>query len=640
MSAVLDAKIPKGDLSEKWENHKFSVKIVNANNKRKFTVIVVGAGLAGASAAASLAELGYKVKLFTYHDSPRRAHSIAAQGGINAAKNYKNDGDSVHRLFYDTIKGGDYRAREANVHRLAEVSVNIIDQATAQGVPFAREYGGLLDNRSFGGAQVSRTFYARGQTGQQLLIGANSALMRQVGLGTVELNNRTEMLDVVVKDGQAVGIITRDLLTGEVEGHSGHAVLLCTGGYGNVYFLSTNAKMCNVTAAWRAHRKGAYFANPCYTQIHPTCIPASDDFQSKLTLMSESLRNDGRIWVPTSSSETRSADLIPESERDYFLERKYPAFGNLVPRDVASRNAKAVVDQERGVGPLKNGVYLDFSAAIDRDGVNAIKERYGNLFDMYERITGEDPYKVPMRIYPATHYTMGGLWVDYNLMTTIPGLYALGEANFSDHGANRLGASALMQGLADGYFVIPATVGDYLANKLGDAVVPTSDPVFTQAIAEVADRTKQWLSIGGTKSVDYYHRELGKIVWDYIGMSRDRNGLEKALSEIPALHEEYRKNVRVLGSADTLNQSLEKAGRVDDFFGLAQLMARDALEREESCGGHFREEHQTEEGEAKRDDDNFAHVAAWEWQGEGGAHVRHKEELVFENVTLSQRSYK
>jgi succinate dehydrogenase / fumarate reductase flavoprotein subunit len=640
VSAVLDARIPKGDLSEKWENHKFSVKIVNANNKRKFTVIVVGSGLAGASAAASLAELGYKVKLFTYHDSPRRAHSIAAQGGINAAKNYKNDGDSVHRLFYDTIKGGDYRAREANVHRLAEVSVNIIDQATAQGVPFAREYGGLLDNRSFGGAQVSRTFYARGQTGQQLLIGANSALMRQVGLGTVELNNRTEMLDVVVKDGQAVGIITRDLLTGEVEGHSGHAVLLCTGGYGNVYFLSTNAKMCNVTAAWRAHRKGAYFANPCYTQIHPTCIPASDDFQSKLTLMSESLRNDGRIWVPTSSSETRAADLIPESERDYFLERKYPAFGNLVPRDVASRNAKAVVDQERGVGPLKNGVYLDFSAAIDRDGVNAIKERYGNLFDMYERITGEDPYKVPMRIYPATHYTMGGLWVDYNLMTTIPGLYALGEANFSDHGANRLGASALMQGLADGYFVIPATVGDYLANKLGDAVVPTSDPVFTQAIAEVADRTKQWLSTGGTKSVDYYHRELGKIVWDYIGMSRDRNGLEKAMSEIPALHEEYRKNVRVLGSADTLNQSLEKAGRVDDFFGLAQLMARDALEREESCGGHFREEHQTEEGEAKRDDDNFAHVAAWEWQGEGGAHVRHKEELVFENVTLSQRSYK
>jgi succinate dehydrogenase / fumarate reductase flavoprotein subunit len=637
---VLDAKIPKGDLAEKWENHKFSVKIVNANNKRKFTIIVVGAGLAGASAAASLAELGYKVKLFTYHDSPRRAHSIAAQGGINAAKNYKNDGDSVHRLFYDTIKGGDYRAREANVHRLAEVSVNIIDQATAQGVPFAREYGGLLDNRSFGGAQVSRTFYARGQTGQQLLIGANSALMRQVGLGAVELNNRTEMLDVVLKDGQAVGIITRDLLTGEVEGHSGHAVLLCTGGYGNVYFLSTNAKMCNVTAAWRAHRKGAYFANPCYTQIHPTCIPASDDFQSKLTLMSESLRNDGRIWVPLKHDETRSADLIPEAERDYYLERKYPAFGNLVPRDVASRNSKSVVDEGRGVGPLKNGVYLDFSAAIDRDGVNAIKERYGNLFDMYERITGEDPYKVPMRIYPATHYTMGGLWVDYNLMTTIPGLYALGEANFSDHGANRLGASALMQGLADGYFVIPATVGDYLANKLGDPVVPTSDPVFTQAIAEVADRTKQWLSIGGTKSVDYYHRELGKIVWDYIGMSRDRNGLEKALSEIPALHEEYRKNVRVLGSADTLNQSLEKAGRVDDFFGLAQLMARDALEREESCGGHFREEHQTEDGEAKRDDEHFAHVAAWEWQGEGAAHVRHKEELVFENVTLSQRSYK
>jgi succinate dehydrogenase / fumarate reductase, flavoprotein subunit len=640
VTATLDPRIPQGDLGQKWENHKFSMKLVNPNNKRKFTVIVVGSGLAGASAAASLAELGYKVKLFTYHDSPRRAHSIAAQGGINGAKNYQNDGDSVHRLFYDTIKGGDYRSREANVYRLAEVSVNIIDQATAQGVPFAREYGGLLDNRSFGGAQVSRTFYARGQTGQQLLIGANSALMRQVGLGTVELNNRTEMLDVVVKDGRAVGIVTRDLLSGEVVGHSAHAVLLCTGGYGNVYFLSTNAKMCNVTAAWRAHRKGAYFANPCYTQIHPTCIPASDDFQSKLTLMSESLRNDGRIWVPLRHDDSRSPDLIPEAERDYYLERKYPAFGNLVPRDVASRNSKGVVDEGRGVGPLKNGVYLDFSDAIDRDGLAAIKARYGNLFDMYERITGEDPYTVPMRIYPATHYTMGGLWVDYNLMTTVPGLFALGEANFSDHGANRLGASALMQGLADGYFVAPYTVGDYLAGMLGDPVVPTSDPVFTTVIDEVADRTRQWLSIGGTKSVDYYHRELGKLVWDYIGMSRDRNGLEKALTEIPALHEEYRKNVRVLGSADTLNQSLEKAGRVDDFFGLAQLMARDALEREESCGGHFREEHQTEEGEAKRDDENFAHVAAWEWQGEGSAHVRHKEELVFENVTLSQRSYK
>jgi succinate dehydrogenase / fumarate reductase flavoprotein subunit len=640
MSTVLDSKVPAGPIGEKWENHKFSLKLVNPNNKRKFDVIIVGSGLAGASAAASLGELGYNVHLFTYHDSPRRAHSIAAQGGINGAKNYQNDGDSVHRLFYDTVKGGDYRSREANVHRLAEVSVDIIDQATAQGVPFAREYGGLLDNRSFGGAQVSRTFYARGQTGQQLLIGAYSALMRQVGLGTVKLHTRSEMLDLVVKDGVAVGIVTRDLISGEVSSHSGHAVCLATGGYGNVYYLSTNAKMCNVTAAWRAHRRGAFFANPCYTQIHPTCIPASDDFQSKLTLMSESLRNDGRIWVPTNFDERRTADQIPESDRDYFLERKYPAFGNLVPRDVASRNAKSVVDEGRGVGPLKNGVYLDFSAAVARDGAPAIKERYGNLFDMYERITGEDPYKVPMRIYPATHYTMGGLWVDYNLQSTIPGLFVLGEANFSDHGANRLGASALMQGLADGYFVLPYTIGNYLAPLLGQKPVATDDPVFTTVQSEVADRTKKWLSVNGTKSVDHYHRELGKIVWDYIGMSRDRNGLEKALSEIPALREEFEKNVRVLGSAETLNQSLEKAGRVADFFGLAELMARDALEREESCGGHFREEHQTPEGEAQRDDENFAHVAAWEWKGEGQVQTRHKEELVFENVALAQRSYK
>ena len=640
MSTVLDSKVPAGPIGEKWENHKFSLKLVNPNNKRKFDVIIVGSGLAGASAAASLGELGYNVHLFTYHDSPRRAHSIAAQGGINGAKNYQNDGDSVHRLFYDTVKGGDYRSREANVHRLAVVSVDIIDQATAQGVPFAREYGGLLDNRSFGGAQVSRTFYARGQTGQQLLIGAYSALMRQVGLGTVKLHTRSEMLDLVVKDGVAVGIVTRDLISGEVSSHSGHAVCLATGGYGNVYYLSTNAKMCNVTAAWRAHRRGAFFANPCYTQIHPTCIPASDDFQSKLTLMSESLRNDGRIWVPTNFDERRTADQIPESDRDYFLERKYPAFGNLVPRDVASRNAKSVVDEGRGVGPLKNGVYLDFSAAVARDGAPAIKERYGNLFDMYERITGEDPYKVPMRIYPATHYTMGGLWVDYNLQSTIPGLFVLGEANFSDHGANRLGASALMQGLADGYFVLPYTIGNYLAPLLGQKPVATDDPVFTTVQSEVADRTKKWLSVNGTKSVDHYHRELGKIVWDYIGMSRDRNGLEKALSEIPALREEFEKNVRVLGSAETLNQSLEKAGRVADFFGLAELMARDALEREESCGGHFREEHQTPEGEAQRDDENFAHVAAWEWKGEGQVQTRHKEELVFENVALAQRSYK
>ncbi|MCY3634836.1 MAG: fumarate reductase/succinate dehydrogenase flavoprotein subunit [bacterium] len=640
MLGSLDARIPAGSLDSKWTDHKFSMRLVNPNNKRRFDVIVVGSGLAGASAAASLGELGYRVKVLTYHDSPRRAHSIAAQGGINAAKNYQNDGDSVYRLFYDTIKGGDYRAREANVYRLAEVSVDIIDQATAQGVPFAREYGGLLDNRSFGGAQVSRTFYARGQTGQQLLLGAYSALMRQVAAGTVELHTRSEMLELVMHDGRAVGVVTRDLITGEIVAHSAHAVVLATGGYGNVYFLSTNAKMCNVTAAWRAHRQGALFANPCYTQIHPTCIPASDDFQSKLTLMSESLRNDGRIWVPLTHDDGREPDEIPDADRDYFLERKYPAFGNLVPRDVASRNAKTVVDEGRGVGPLRNGVYLDFSGAMARDGEGVIRAKYGNLFDMYERITGEDPYRVPMRIYPATHYTMGGLWVDYELMSNVPGLFVLGEANFSDHGANRLGASALMQGLADGYFILPYTIGNYLSDFLGDPALEISEPAFANAEQAVTDEVNRWLSIGGTRSVDHYHRELGKLVWDYIGMARNKTGLEKALSEIPALREEYHRNVRVLGSADTLNQSLEKAGRVADLFELAELMARDALTREESCGGHFREEHQTEEGEAMRDDDNFTHVAAWEWNGEGTPQTRHREELEFENVELTQRSYK
>ena len=637
---VLDSKIPEGPIGEKWENHKFSVKLVNPNNKRRFEIIVIGTGLAGASAAASLSELGYRVKVFTFHDSPRRAHSIAAQGGINAAKNYTNDGDSVHRLFYDTVKGGDYRSREANVHRLAEVSVNIIDQAAAQGVPFAREYGGLLDNRSFGGAQVSRTFYARGQTGQQLLLGAYQALAKQITAGNVELHTRTELLDVVLKDGRACGVVTRDLVSGEVRSHSSHAVVLATGGYGNVYYLSTNAMACNVTAAWRAHRKGAFFANACYTQIHPTCIPASDEFQSKLTLMSESLRNDGRIWVPEAFDEARPPDQIPESDRDYYLERKYPAFGNLVPRDVASRNSKTVVDQGKGVGPIKNGVYLDFSAVIERDGEDDVRSKYGNLFDMYERITGENPYKVPMRIYPATHYTMGGVWVDYNLMTTIPGCYAIGEANFSDHGANRLGASALMQGLADGYFVLPYTIGDDLAGRLGEAPVPTDDPVFVEAEAAVKSQVDRFMSIGGTRSVDWFHRELGKIVWDYIGMERTKEGLEKALSEIPALEEEFWKDLRLPGSASTLNSGLEKAGPVADFFELAKLTARDALHREESCGGHFRAEHQTEEGEAKRDDENFAHVAAWEWTGSGSVQTRHKEELTFENVALTQRSYK
>ncbi len=640
MIGSLDARVPDGPIADKWTNHKFDMKLVNPANKRKFEIIIVGTGLAGASAAATLGELGYKVKAFTFHDTPRRAHSIAAQGGINAAKNYQNDGDSVHRLFYDTVKGGDYRSREANVHRLAEVSVNIIDQCVAQGVPFAREYGGMLDNRSFGGAQVSRTFYARGQTGQQLLLGAYSALMRQVALGNVELHTRTEMLDLIVHDGAARGIVTRDLITGDIASHTAHAVVLGTGGYGNVYYLSTNAMMSNVTASWRAHRRGALFANPCYTQIHPTCIPASDEFQSKLTLMSESLRNDGRIWVPRSHDEARPVASIPEADRYYYLEEKYPSFGNLVPRDVASRNAKTVCDQGLGVGPLKNGVYLDFADAIARDGVEAIRERYGNLFDMYERITGEDPYSVPMRIYPATHYTMGGLWVDYELMSNVPGLFVIGEANFSDHGANRLGASALMQGLADGYFVLPYTIGNYLAPLLGTKPMATDDAAATAVVSEVAEQTQRWLSVKGTRSVDWFHRELGKLVWDYIGMERDKAGLEKALSEIPALREEFQKDVRVLGSGDSLNSSLEKVGRVADFFELAELKARDALEREESCGGHFRVESQTEEGEALRDDAHFAHVAAWEWGGDPSSSILHKEELTFENVALTQRSYK
>jgi succinate dehydrogenase / fumarate reductase flavoprotein subunit len=640
MTVHLDSKVPEGPISDKWENHKFSIRLVNPNNKRQFKVIVVGTGLAGASAAATLGELGYNVEVFTFHDSPRRAHSIAAQGGINAAKNYRNDGDSVYRLFYDTVKGGDYRSREANVHRLAEVSLNIIDQATAQGVPFAREYGGLLDNRSFGGAQVSRTFYARGATGQQLLLGAYSALLRQVEAGTVRLHTRSEMLDLVVKEGRAVGIVVRDLVTGEVASHSGHAVVLATGGYANVFYLSTNAMASNATAIWRAHRRGAAFANPCFTQIHPTCIPASDEFQSKLTLMSESLRNDGRIWVPKNGDEARAPDQIPEADRDYFLERIYPAFGNLVPRDVASRAAMRMVDSGKGVGPLKNGVYLDFGVAIEREGRDAIADRYSNLFDMYDRITDEDPYRVPMRIYPAPHYTMGGLWVDYNLMTTVPGLYSIGEANFSDHGANRLGASALMQGLADGYFVLPYTIGDYLADQLGQDVVPTDDPAFTEVEAEVSGRVDGYLSANGSRSVDWFHKELGKIMIEHCGMARNQSGLSKALSDIPALHEEYKTDMRVLGSNETLNQGLERAGRVDDFFELAQVMCLDALEREESCGGHFREEHQTEDGEALRDDEKYAHVAAWLWSGDPDKPELVKEPLEFDNVALTARSYK
>ncbi len=636
----LDSRIPEGAIEDKWEHRRFSVRLVNPANKRKYKVLMVGTGLAGASAAASLAELGYDVAAFCYQDSPRRAHSIAAQGGINAAKNYRNDGDSIHRLFYDTIKGGDYRAREANVFRLAQLSVNIIDQCVAQGVPFAREYGGLLDNRSFGGAQVSRTFYARGQTGQQLLLGAYQALARQVHLGNVELHERTEMLDLVIKDGHAVGVVARDLITGAVQSYAGHAVVLGTGGYGNVFFLSTNAKASNVTAIWRAHRRGAFMANPCFTQIHPTCIPASDDFQSKLTLMSESLRNDGRVWVPEQLDDPRSPDQIPEAERDYFLERRYPAFGNLVPRDVASRAIKREVDAGRGVGPLKNGVYLDLADAIGRLGRDTIEERYGNLIQMYERITDEDPYQVPMRIYPAIHYTMGGLWVDYNLMSNIPGLYVLGEANFSDHGANRLGASALMQGLADGYFVLPATIGDGLAPLLGTPPVAIDDPAFLEAEASVDAQVNKLLAINGKRSVDYFHRELGKILWDNCGMARSAESLDKALGEIPALREEFWSDVRVLGENETFNQSLERAGRVADFLEFGELLVRDARHREESCGGHFRVEHQTEEGEALRNDDEFAYVAAWEWTGENQPQVLHKEPLTFENVALAQRSYK
>lgn len=637
---VLDSRIPDGPLETKWENHKFNMRLVAPGNKRKFDVIVVGTGLAGASAAATMGELGYNVKAFTFHDSPRRAHSIAAQGGINGAKSYHGDGDSVFRLFYDTVKGGDYRSREANVYRLAEVSNSIIDQCVAQGVPFAREYGGLLDNRSFGGAQVSRTFYARGQTGQQLLIGAYQALERQVAAKTVEMHTDSEMLDVVVVDGKAAGIIVRNLKTGEISRHSAHAVVLATGGYSNVFYLSTNAMTCNVTAAWRAHRKGAFFGNPCYTQIHPTAIPSNDEFQSKLTLMSESLRNDGRIWVPNDPDETRIAADIPEEDRDYYLERKYPSYGNLAPRDISSRAAKVLVDEGKGVGPLKNGVYLDFAAAIERLGRDKVAERYSNLFEMYERITGENPFETPMRIYPAVHYTMGGLWVDYHLQTTVPGLFAVGEANFSDHGANRLGASALMQGLADGYFVLPYTIGDYLAPMLGQSKVDTSAEEFEVAENEVRGRIDQFLSIKGTRSVDWFHRELGKIMWDYCGMERTREGLEKALSEIPALRDEFYADVRILGSGDTLNSSLEKAGRVADFFELGELMCRDALVREESCGGHFRAEHQTDDGEAQRDDTSYAHVAAWEWTGHPSTPNEHREKLEFSVLELAQRSYK
>jgi succinate dehydrogenase / fumarate reductase flavoprotein subunit len=642
----LDAKIPQGPLAEKWSKHKFNLKLVNPANKRKYTVIVVGTGLAGASAAASLAELGYNVKAFCFQDSPRRAHSIAAQGGINGAKNYQNDGDSVYRLFYDTIKGGDYRAREANVYRLAEVSVNIIDQCVAQGVPFAREYGGLLDNRSFGGSQVSRTFYARGQTGQQLLLGAYSALNRQINLGKVTMYTRHEMMDVVTVDGEAKGIVTRDLISGAIETHAAHAVLLCTGGYGNVFYLSTNAMGCNVTAAWKAHKRGAYFANPCFTQIHPTCIPVTGDHQSKLTLMSESLRNDGRVWAPKTkelAEKLRKGEIkvtdLKEDDRDYFLERKYPAFGNLVPRDVASRNAKEIVDEGRGVGSSGIAVYLDFAESISRLGEDAVRAKYGNLFDMYQQITDENPYKQPMRIYPAVHYTMGGLWVDYNLQTTVKGLYALGEANFSDHGANRLGASALMQGLADGYFVIPYTIGDYLATN-GPTAVDTSHPAFEETRKGVVDRINKLLSLKGNKTVSEYHRELGHIMWEYCGMARTEEGLVKAKGLIRELKDDFWKNAIVTGVNEEFNQNLENAGRVADFLELGELMVDDALDRNESCGGHFRLESQTPEGEALRDDDNYAYTAAWEYKGDDQAESLHKEELIFENVKLTQRSYK
>jgi len=635
----LNSKVPAGPLAEKWERHQFDLKLVNPANKRKFTVIVVGSGLAGASAAASMSELGYNVKCFCFQDSPRRAHSIAAQGGINAAKNYQNDGDSVWRLFYDTIKGGDFRAREANVYRLAEISVRIIDQCVAQGVPFAREYGGFLANRSFGGAQVSRTFYARGQTGQQLLLGAYQALEKEVQRGGVTMNSRSEMLDIVTVDGRARGIVTRDLVTGAIESHAADAVVLATGGYGNVFYLSTNARGCNVTASWRAHRRGALFANPCFTQIHPTCIPVSGDYQSKLTLMSESLRNDGRVWVPFKAGDQRAPGSIPEAERDYYLERKYPSFGNLAPRDIASRAAKEVCDEGRGVGPGGRGVYLDFAASIQRLGEARIAERYGNLFDMYQRITDENPYQVPMRIYPAVHYTMGGLWVDYNLMSTVPGLHVLGEANFSDHGANRLGASALMQGLADGYFVIPLTIGDYLATaKL--APVGTDHPEFKRVEAEVGGRISKLLGSKGRRTADSFHRELGKIMWEKCGMARTASGLKEALARIPELRAEFWSDVQVPGTGTALNQSLEQAGRVADFLELGELMCRDALEREESCGGHFRVEHQTDDGEAKRDDSRFCYAAAWEWASEGTPQRLNKEPLDFENVALSARSYK
>jgi succinate dehydrogenase / fumarate reductase flavoprotein subunit len=636
----LDAKVPEGPLADKWNNHKFDMPLVNPSNRRRFEVIVVGTGLAGAGAAATLGELGYNVKTFTYHDSNRRAHSIAAQGGINASKNYRNDGDSDYRLFYDTIKGGDYRSREANVYRLAEVSGNIIDQATAQGVPFGREYGGLLGNRSFGGAQVSRTFYARGQTGQQLLLGAYQALARQIKAGTVTPYNRCEMLDVVVEDGRAVGIVVRDMVTGEVSSHSAHAVVLATGGYSNAYFLSTNAMACNGTAIWRAHRKGALFANPCFTQIHPTCIPQADEHQSKLTLMSESLRNDGRIWVPAASGDGRGAAEIPEDQRDYYLERRYPSFGNLAPRDVSSRAAKVEVDAGKGVGPLRNGVFLDFADAIGRLGKETIETRYGNLFEMYERITGEDPYKVPMRIYPAPHYTMGGIWVDYNLQTTIPGLFAIGEANFSDHGANRLGASALMQGLADGFFVLPNTISGYLAPQLGTKPMSTDEPAFTAVENDVTDRMQRLLGANGSRTVDWFHRELGKMVWDGCGIERDAAGLQQAIDDIPKLKEEFYADVKILGEESSINQSLEKAGRVADYFELAELMCRDALEREESCGAHFRVEYATDEGEAQRNDDDYAYVSAWGFEGDGNEPSLTKEQLEFEFVELKTRSYK
>ncbi|MGP3957549.1 fumarate reductase/succinate dehydrogenase flavoprotein subunit [Nonomuraea sp. 3N208] len=633
---IHDTKAPSGPIEERWEKRKFSAKLVNPANKRKLTVIVVGTGLAGGSAAATLGELGYNVKSFCYQDTPRRAHSIAAQGGINAAKNYRGDGDSIYRLFYDTVKGGDFRARESNVYRLAQVSVNIIDQAVAQGVPFAREYGGLLDTRSFGGAQVSRTFYARGQTGQQLLLGAYQALERQIAAGTVTMHTRHEMLDVIVADGRARGIIVRDMVTGEIERHLADAVVLATGGYGNVFFLSTNAKGCNTTAIWRAHERGAYFANPCYTQIHPTCIPVSGEYQSKLTLMSESLRNDGRVWVPLRKNDTRAPGDIPDDERDYYLERIYPAFGNLVPRDIASRAAKNVCDEGRGVGPGGLGVYLDFRDAINRLGRDAVEKKYGNLFEMYERITGENPYDVPMRIYPAVHYTMGGLWVDYDLQSTIPGLFVIGEANFSDHGANRLGASALMQGLADGYFVLPTTLGDYLAaGPFGDV----DDEAIAEAEIKVRNKIERLLSVNGTRTPDSFHRELGKLMWDYCGMERTEESLRKALERIPELREEFWQNVKVSGTAEELNQVLERAGRVADFFDLAELMCLDALIRTESCGGHFRAESQDADGEALRDDENFAHVSAWEFSPSGEP-VLHKEALEYEYVKMTQRSYK